>query len=74
MVGIGKGGGKRKGTRFWEMKNETKILYLARVYVTEPKEVLIIGFLSHVEVCVLNAGTCILSCMYIILSCTDMFV
>ena len=29
------------------MGNETKILYLARINVTEPKEVLNIGFLSH---------------------------
>ena len=29
---------------FWEKKNETKILYLAHVNVTEPKEVLNIGF------------------------------
>ena len=34
-------------TRFWKKKNETKILYLAHVNVTEPKEVLNIGFLSH---------------------------
>ena len=35
-IGIGGNGGvKRKGTRFWEKKNETKILYLARVNVTK---------------------------------------
>ena len=33
--------------RMEEKKNETKILYLARVNVTEPKEVLNIGLLSH---------------------------
>ena len=65
---------KKKGTRYWEKKNETKILYLERVNVTEPKEALNIGLLYRVEVCVLNAGTCILSCMYIILSCANMFV
>ena len=32
--GIGKGGVKRKGTRFWEMKNETKILSLGSVTFT----------------------------------------
>ena len=35
LVG-GKGDVKKKGTRFWEKKNETKILYLACVNVTEP--------------------------------------
>ena len=39
-----KSGVKRKGTRFWEKENETKFLYLARVNVTEPKEVLNINF------------------------------
>ena len=37
-------GVKWKGTRFWGKENEIKILYLARVNVTEPKEVLNIGF------------------------------
>ena len=33
-VGVGgKGGVKRKGTRFWEKENETKILYLALLLV-----------------------------------------
>ena len=32
------------GTRFWEKINDTKILYIARVNVTEPNEVLNIGF------------------------------
>ena len=36
-----------KATRLWGKKNETKILYLARVNVTEPKEVLNTGFTSH---------------------------
>ena len=44
-IGIeGKGGLKRKGSRFWEKKNETKILYLARANALEPKEVQNIGF------------------------------
>ena len=47
-IGIGgKAGVNRMGTRFWERKNETKILYLAHVNVTEPKEVLNMGFFSH---------------------------
>ena len=32
------------GKRFWEKKSETKILYSAHVNVTEPNEVLNIGF------------------------------
>ena len=43
----GNGRVKRKGTRFGEKGNETKILYLARVNVTEAKKVLKIGILSH---------------------------
>ena len=37
--------GREQG--FGKKKNKTKILYLAHVNVTEPKEVLNIGFLSH---------------------------
>ena len=37
--------GREQG--FEKKGNETKILYLARVNVTEPKEVLNIGLLSH---------------------------
>ena len=44
-----KGGVKRKGTRLWEKVNVTKILYLARVNVTEPNGVLNIGFLYHLS-------------------------
>ena len=32
------------GKRFWKKKSETKILYSAHVNVTEPNEVLNIGF------------------------------
>ena len=38
---------KGGGQGFEKRVNETKILYLARVNVTEPKEVLNIGFLSY---------------------------
>ena len=36
---------KKEGNKVLKKGNETKILYLARVDVTEPKEVLNIGFL-----------------------------
>ena len=36
-----------KGTRFWKKENETKILYLAFLFVLFHLHVLNIGFLSH---------------------------
>ena len=43
----GKGGVKRRGTRFGEKGNETKILYLALLLVLLHLHVLKTGFLSH---------------------------
>ena len=40
-------GVKRKGTRFWEKENDTKILYLAFLLVLLHLHVLNIGFLYH---------------------------
>ena len=48
-MGGGNGGVKRKVTRFWGKKNETKILYLIRVNVTEPKEVLNLNLRQQVQ-------------------------
>ena len=38
---------KKERNKVLGKQNETRILYLAHVNVTEPKEVLNIGFLSH---------------------------